>query len=517
MASHLLLVTDRHDHCRQIVDILSDFSPLYCTSKGAVHYCTNHPIRVAIVSEELDGTNGIALFEKLKDARPGVLGLLIASQGEPSTHCLAAMESGFSGLLGRPLDEALLRERVSKAMETATLREENTRINALLPLYGLGERFLSSSTQEQVLDSLLDIVAEQTAPDTMSVMLYNEEEGFLRIAASRGIPETHVKKSKVRPGDKIAGWVFANREPVILNQETQDDSPFAYVISQPDIVSAVSFPMIVRNHILGVLNVSHKHGNIRFASSDIEIFGILCNQASLALENVWSIASIAEKTRLQTLLEQYVAPEVAQVLIQSDADLTSGLGEVKKVTVLFADLRNFTGMVQQLSLQVMRDFLNDFFKVFTETIFEHRGTVDKFMGDAVLTVFGALIELENASYTAVETALDIQIRFAELKERWQEQDPFFATIDLGMGLTSGEMFMGNVGSSRRLDYTVIGTEVNISQRLASMASDCSIYITDEVRSDLKDVPVIMEDVGEMKLKGVKQPVQTFTVQGIDSP
>jgi adenylate cyclase len=196
------------------------------------------------------------------------------------------------------------------------------------------------------------------------------------------------------------------------------------------------------------------------------------------------------------------------------------LGAVKVATVLFADIRNFTGMVQHLPLPVLRDFLNEFFQVFTETIFEYRGTVDKFMGDAVLAVFGALIELDNASWTAVETALAIRERFAALKKEWQKRDSFFDSIDLGFGITRGEMFMGNVGSARRLDYTVIGTEVNIAQRLASAATSFRIYITDEVREDLarqakEDQKVLIEDLGAMALKGVHYAVPAFCVLGIN--
>jgi adenylate cyclase len=277
--------------------------------------------------------------------------------------------------------------------------------------------------------------------------------------------------------------------------------------------------MIVRDKILGVLNVSYTDGDIRFADSDIEILGIFSTQAALAIENVYAFESVAQEARLQALLEQYVAPEVAEVMLASDADLTTGLGEVKDATVLFADIRNFTGMVQEIPLDILRDFLNEFFKLFTDTIFEYRGTVDKFMGDAVLAIFGALLELENPSFTAIETALAIQERFADLKAEWQARDPFFTTIDLGFAVTRGEMFLGNVGSAKRLDYTVIGTEVNIAQRLASKATSSRIYITDKVLEDLErkqhGQKVLVKDMGKMTLKGVQYPVPTFSVLGLE--
>ncbi|RWX47514.1 adenylate cyclase, partial [Candidatus Electrothrix communis] len=370
-----------------------------------------------------------------------------------------------------------------------------------------------------VLESLLNVIGDQTAADSLSVMLYDKEEGVLRIAASRGIPEEMIDQIRIKPGDKIAGRVFQERKPVILNQETQNDSRFADLLKRPEIVSAVSFPMIVRDKILGVLNVSYTDGDIRFADSDIEILGIFSTQAALAVENVHAFESVAQEARLQALLEQYVAPEVAEVLLASDAALTTGLGEIKEATVLFADIRNFTGMVQEIPLAILREFLNEFFQLFTETIFEYRGTVDKFMGDAVLAIFGALIELDNPSFTAIETALAIQERFADLKKEWEGKDPFFTTIDLGFAVTRGEMFLGNVGSARRLDYTVIGTEVNIAQRLASKATSSRIYITDKVLEDLERKQparkVLVKDVGKMVLKGVQYSVPTFSVLGLE--
>jgi adenylate cyclase len=520
MLADILLISDQRELCQQLTDILGDYDVDCCLSSEASRVCMHQPVRVILVAEKLKGTSGIELFDNLRDTRPGVVGFLIVEQGDTATLCPAAMESGFSGLFACPLNPEQVREKVNRAMEAAALREENSRLRALLPLYGLGENFLSSTSPPDVLESLLDVIADQTAADSLSVMLYDEEEGFLRIAASRGIPEEMVAKIRIKPGDKIAGRVFEERKPVILNQETQNDSRFADLLKRPEIVSAVSFPMIVRDRILGVLNVSYTDGDIRFADSDIEILGILSTQAALALENIRTRESMAQEARLQALLEQYVAPEVAKVLLASDADLIRGLGAVKVATVLFADIRNFTGMVQQLPLPVLRDFLNEFFQVFTETIFEYRGTVDKFMGDAVLAVFGALIELDNASLTAVETALAIRERFAALKKEWQKRDSFFDSIDLGFGITRGEMFMGNVGSARRLDYTVIGTEVNIAQRLASAATSFRIYITEEVREDLErqskeNRKVLLEDLGEMTLKGVHHSVPAFCVLGFE--
>ena len=108
-----------------------------------------------------------------------------------------------------------------------------------------------------------------------------------------------IGKVRTKPGDRIAGRVFQERMPVILNQEAQNDSGFAHLLNRPKIFSAVSFPIIVRDKVLGVLNVSYTDGDIRFADSDIEILAILTTAAALALENI-----DAFELRLQALLEE---------------------------------------------------------------------------------------------------------------------------------------------------------------------------------------------------------------------
>jgi len=246
-----------------------------------------------------------------------------------------------------------------------------------------------------------------------------------------------------------------------------------------------------------------------FSEADKETLGIICGQAALALENVRSLEVVKKTTRMRTLFEQYVAPEVAEILLTSDADIM-GLGEIKEVTVLFADIRNFTGLVQHLNLADLRIFLNEFFQIFTDAIFQNRGTVDKFMGDAVLSVFGAPVELENANLAAVQTALIIQDRFESLRIRWTERCLDFQTVDLGIAVTCGQMYLGNVGSTRRLDYTVIGTPVNIAQRLAAESFRCRIYVTEPVRQAIA-TEIDTEEVGNVSLRGVEQEVQVFSV------
>ncbi|GEM_PF-252625 len=507
----VLLLTSDTGQGDRIVSFLDRYNVATCgRAAEAAALCREHAVSLLIVTHRLAEGSGIDLFTGLRSEMPELAGLLLADRVDREL-LTRALDAGFSGVMEWPPDPDRLNERVERLMRMAALQEENTRLRTLLPLYSLGEQFLASSTEQEVLEGLLDAVVEQTGAAHVSVMLYDQGEACLRIAAARGMDQDLVHSIRLQPGDQIAGWVFAQGKPVLLNRDTQDQSIFAPLLKRPEITSAISFPLTMRGKILGVLNISQTDGDTRFSDADIEMLGIVCSQAAMALENVRSIRIVEETTRMRTLFEQYVSPEVAELLIASDANLM-GLGEIKEVTVLFADIRNFTRLVQHLQLAELRAFLNEFFQLFTETIFSCRGTVDKFMGDAVLAVFGAPITLDNANLTATRAALTIRQRFGELRLRWAHHGEDFRTIDLGIAITSGRVFLGNVGSSQRLDYTVIGNQVNIAQRLAAESSSCQIYVTEPVRAAICQ-QVEVEDLGAMSLRGVEKKIPVFSVRG----
>src|SRR4030042_5529352 len=172
------------------------------------------------------------------------------------------------------------------------------------------------------------------------------------------------------------------------------------------------------------------------------MLSVICGQAVMALENLRIIEEKAEKIRMRTILEQYVSPEVANILISHDRNPLD-LGEIRDITVLFADIRNFTPLVQSLPLETLRSFLNDFFNLFTEIIFKFGGTLDKFMGDALLALFGAPISLKEPENSAVGSALMMHKAFTELRETWAEENNEIMEIGLGVGISSGNIFLGN--------------------------------------------------------------------------
>jgi adenylate cyclase len=474
----------------------------------ALEIADSGQFHMVITDMLMPGMDGLETFLALRKKQRELIGVLITGHGTMDT-AINAMGHGFSGFIRKPFTIQELIHIVNDSFQKDALREENSRLKTLIPLYNLGEKFMASMSKKEILDELIETITRQTGSQRVSVMLYDENDECLRIAAARGISEDIIPKIRIRPGEKIAGWVFQKGEPVILNGGPEDNPMFAHLLSSKDIIASISFPLKAKDRRLGVLNVSKTEKGTLFSMSDIEMLSVICGQAVMALENLRIMEEKAEKTRMRTILEQYVSPEVANILI-SHGQNPMEIGEIRDITVLFADIRNFTPLVQSLPLETLRSFLNDFFNLFTEIIFNFDGTLDKFMGDALLAFFGAPIPLKEPHNSAVGSALMMHKKFEELRKIWADNNDKIREIGLGVGISSGNIFLGNVGSHRRFDYTVIGVDVNIAQRLASIATSGQTLITRNVNERLNSDVLVKEESSQV-LKGLKEAISIFSV------
>jgi adenylate cyclase len=398
---------------------------------------------------------------------------------------------------------------VREAFQRAAILEENARLKTLIPLYELGERFILSRSKNEVFEGLIDTVSLQTRSQRVSVMIYDKKEECLRIVAASGMDREMQERVRIRPGEKIAGHVFKEGKPLIINGGPEDNPKFASLLQSKSIVAAISFPLKARQETLGVLNMSKVGEGSPFSQADIEMISVICRQAVMALENLRIMDEKIEKMRMQTLFQQYVAPEVAGILITHGQNLMD-VGEIKDVTILFADIRNFTPLVQSIPLEILRSFLNDFFGLLSEVVYRFQGTLDKFLGDAALAFFGAPVPIAKPEKAAVDSALLMHSMFDELREAWTGEAVDLSRIGLGIGISSGPVFLGNVGSGRRLDYTVIGTDVNIAQRLSAQAASGEILMTEGVKRNLEQ-PSPSTQSSSRLLKGLEKEIPVFSI------
>jgi len=466
---------------------------------------------VIIIGNHPPEINGIDTFRMIRDEDPNIVGILVLDKINLNL-VVQAMHNGFSRVLEKSVQEPELVQLVQESLDISSLREENTRLKTLLPLFKLGRKFLDATSVEQVYQELIDIVVREIQAPIISLMIFDKESESLRIVASQGLKESVVEEFSVRSGEKISGMVFENGKPVILNKQTQDQTPFSKMLERQELAASISFPLINRDEVFGVLNISQTRDGVEYSQADLEMLSVISSQAVIALEKLIYIAEHEKNIRTRALLEQYMAPEVADLLVNSKQNIMD-VGGVQKITVLYADIRNFTLLVQKLNLADLRNFLNAFFEMLSDVVFSWKGTLDKFIGDAVLVVFGAPVELESPSISAVFAARQILRNFDILLKDWSEKSDIFKEIGLGIGISRGEMFLGNVGSCRRFDYTVIGADVNIAQRLASRADFGKILITMAVKEDIGDLLAVQEEQVRW-LKGIEKQVRTFSLGSV---
>ena len=185
-----------------------------------------------------------------------------------------------------------------------------------------------------------------------------------------------------------------------------------------------------------------------------------------------------------------------------------------EITILFADIRGFTALSEKLEPEAVVGILNEYLSVMTEIIFNNSGTVDKFEGDAILAFFGAPQRHEDDPERAVKTALEMRDQLEWLQSHWQDLTQ--TRLEIGIGINSGAVMVGNIGSDRRMEYTVIGDAVNLAARLQELTKeyDAPILISGEVASRINGA-VAIQFLGETHIRGREHSVDLYAISKLD--
>jgi adenylate cyclase len=221
------------------------------------------------------------------------------------------------------------------------------------------------------------------------------------------------------------------------------------------------------------------------------------------------VRSLREKEMIKRAFTRYVAREVVEEVLKDPEHLMLS-GERREATVVFCDIRGFTAISERLTPEQVVSLLNEFYTTAIETTFKYDGTLDKFLGDAVMCVFGAPIAHPDHTARAVKTAIDMRTALTELSKRRSMRglDPF----EVGIGVALGEVVAGTVGTEERMEYTVIGDSVNVASRLQGHAKAGSILLSRRTYEAVHDL-VEARSRGPLKVKGKEEEVEVYEVLG----
>lgn len=303
-----------------------------------------------------------------------------------------------------------------------------------------------------------------------------------------------------------------NEKMSVLTSNAMEDDRFggAKSLFMQNIRSVMSVPLWRKDEIIGIIQVDSFRLSNKFSKADLDLLTTISNQMAMVIEQANLNEKIRQEAMARNRLERFHSPEVVDMIISGGGEEVDEEAlmapKEKNVTVLFTDIVSFTPLSERLAATEVSILLNHYFRRMTDIIFDYNGTLDKYIGDAIMAVFGAPIERENDAERAIMAALEMRKSLFQMMETVETDRRF----DIRLGINSGKVVAGNLGSPKRMDYTVIGDTVNTASRLESIGEPNQILIGENTYLLVKGKFNIRE-VGEKLVKGKKQAVMVYEV------
>ena len=357
---------------------------------------------------------------------------------------------------------------------------------------------------DALLRDVVEMVFEIMEADRAAVLLLDAAGALVPVVArdAAGAPLTQpVPRS-------IANRAVTERVALLSDDAPQDQRFDGASIVAQHVRSAICAPLLGSDGApLGVLYVDNRTLTHRYTDDDLDFAIAFAGMTGVALENSRFAERLRGEAVVRANFERYFAPSLA-ARIAGDPEASRLGGDRRTVAVLFSDIRGFTALAETMPPDGVAALLTEYFTQMVECVFRHGGTLDKFVGDAVLAQWGAPIGGDDDAQRALDAAMEMQRELATLNARWRELGR--PELGIGIGLSYGEVFAGNIGSERRLEYTIIGDTVNVASRLSSTAAAGQILLTDELRQALRTpVPLLQE--APLELRGKSRRVDVYRV------
>ena len=408
----------------------------------------------------------------------------------------------ITGLLGRePQPTGREDQRIEQL-------EKNNR--NLVALCQLSEKLISSVSLRELLDIIIELIFKSIDADRGFLMLFDEERNLIP-KAIKYRDSTSKDDEKITISQTIVNRVIQERV-AILTSDAMVDPRFSQgeSIYLHGIRSAMCVPLWRERDIIGIIHLDSFRRTNQFTENDLELLMAFANHAAIGIEQTRLNERILREMQIRSNLERFHSPDVVNTIMEESTEKGTLSLEVeeKAATVLFIDIQNFTFLAERLSAPEVASLLNEYFSIMTDIVFEYHGTLDKYMGDAIMATFGAPYSYENDAEKAVLAALKMRRQLKSLMSRKEKENRF----DVRMGINSGNVVAGYIGSMKRLQYTILGEAVNIASYLESIAGPNEILIGEETFRQVKKLfPV--EEAGKTRVKSGTREVRYYRVAG----
>ncbi len=414
------------------------------------------------------------------------------------------VESHIRTKLAPLIDQSFLPERLID--DPQALRRDYEKLRAsyeVIRAIGIG------LDVDELLAKVIDAVFQLLPADRGVVLLYDEERNLaprcVRTKREQATDESVVLSTT------IIEEVLRDKAAV-LSSDASVDSRFqgAHSIIMQGIRSSMAVPLLHGGEVFGIMMLDSQIAANAFTEKDLQLFQNVANQAAIAIQNSLYAKKLEAEAVTRERFQRLLSPAIAEQVLSGKVEVKKG-GELRETTVLFADIRGFTAMSESIAAQTIVDMLNEYFELMVEIIFANEGTLDKFVGDEIMALFGAPVAHADDPYRAVKTALEMQDALGAFNaDRAAKGEP---ALTIGIGINTGEVVAGYLGSSRALEYTVIGDSVNTGARLCSLATPGQCLISEGTYARVADFFEVSQ-LPPTQLKGKARSLTIYEVLGL---
>ena len=429
---------------------------------------------------------------------------LLMSAKDVLTTVLRQSDPGISGGASAPRGDRVLESLQRKA-------------NILSEIYEMSKALGAGFDLDRIFKMATDIIFRSTPADRVVALLsdgivteQNADNAKLFPIATRARDEkleAHARKMTI--GRTITRKVMKDRV-ALLSQDAAADEQFAGVdsIVSQGVRSTICAPLFTESGVHGALYADRLDPFSAFKPDDLELISAVAAQTAIAVENVRAHERLAKEEVARANYSRFLPEYVVKQMLENPNSFKLG-GVTQTITVLFADIRGFTRISEHAPPEKIVQLLNRYFSAMTDIIFAHGGTLDKYLGDGLMALFGAPTVTPKDATNAISAAVAMQRRMLSINDELRAEG--FPEIGIGIGLHTGEVIVGYIGSERRSEYTAIGDAVNTSSRLESNAKAGEILVS-EVTAQAARSRYQLAPREPITVKNREQPVPLFEVE-----
>jgi len=446
----------------------------------------------------------IGMYElKYETGRAGALHVQAGSKTVTDVNDLVDAENIGTALRLTPPTAPMAAVPIEERVKV--LEKEN---NLLKLLLAVGKTLSSVLMPDEIMHRVMELVFQMDNVERGFVMLRDDKKGFKPAVLLYKDEGRRADARGVALSTMVTEKLMNDRVPLLIYDVGTDERfSTSQSLRMSGIRSAMCAPLIYKDRVFGIFYVDCLSKPYAFSQEELAIFSVIAAEAAISFDNARSHEELARRVVERQALERFLSSNIVEKILANPDEIHLG-GENQTVTILFSDIRGFTRMSENMEPHAVVELLNEYFSEMTDLIFESGGTLDKYLGDGIMAVYGAPIPKPDDALRATKTAIEMQRALADLNRDWESRGQ--QALRMGVGVNTGPVTAGNIGSAKRMDYTVIGDAVNLASRLCSNAAGGQILVSESTFLQLGGT-IPAQKLDPIRVKGKETPVELHEV------